>query len=287
VCLCCWAPLTASFSATYGFATTLIQPRAAPSLSGGRPLSDYAIDALPKSLRGQLPALCGPVSEGFGRGSRKLGIPTANLPCSLFQDQLGELPCGVYVGWAVTMHRGAQTSSPASAILLLPPLRLAVCYSVTQTAHVSQAVRGAVHRCVCNVGFSPTFVDAESPEKIVEAHLMKEFSSDFYGEPMRLLLLGFLREERKFSGVDELLATISSDIATAGEQLESSPLAELAEAPWLIAEADAEVSMVLLDPVINSDQLVPVASRTPKTTAAWDPFDGAAAPKGFTWGDLH
>ena len=40
------------------------------------------------------PALCGPVATGFGRGSKKLGVPTANLPCSLFQEALADLSCG-------------------------------------------------------------------------------------------------------------------------------------------------------------------------------------------------
>ena len=53
-------------------------------------------------------------------------------------------------------------------------------------------VRGGVHKCVCNVGFSPTFTGAENPEKIVEAHILQSFDEDFYGETMRLLLLGLL-----------------------------------------------------------------------------------------------
>lgn len=47
-----------------------------------------------------LPALSGPVLQGYGRGSAKLGFPTANLPCSLFQDRLVQLERGVYLGWA-------------------------------------------------------------------------------------------------------------------------------------------------------------------------------------------
>ena len=50
-------------------------------------------------------------------------------------------------------------------------------------------MRDGVHKCVANVGFSPTFVDAENPEKIVEAHLLDEFDEDFYQEPLALLLL--------------------------------------------------------------------------------------------------
>ena len=77
-----------------------------------------------------LAALRGPVASGFGRGSKKLGVPTANLPCSLYQEQLASLECGVYVGWA--------------------------------------GLRGEVHKCVANVGFSPTFDDEANREKIVE-----------------------------------------------------------------------------------------------------------------------
>ena len=92
----------------------------------------------------KLRALRGAVATGFGRGSKKLGVPTANLPCSLFQDELDDLERGVYIGGA--------------------------------------AVRGEVHKCVANVGFSPTFADEQNPEKIVEAHILNQFDGDFYGE---------------------------------------------------------------------------------------------------------
>ena len=132
-----------------------------------------------------LAALRGPVASGFGRGSKKLGVPTANLPCSLFQEQLASLECGVYVGWA--------------------------------------SVRGEVHKCVANIGFSPTFDDEANREKIVEvryphadqiaerwdrradpslpttpqANLLHAFDDDFYDETLTLLLLGFIRPERR------------------------------------------------------------------------------------------
>jgi riboflavin kinase len=40
-----------------------------------------------------------PVAKGYGRGSKKLGVPTANIP--YFSDQLVEnnLKNGVYFGW--------------------------------------------------------------------------------------------------------------------------------------------------------------------------------------------
>jgi len=119
-------------------------------------------------------------------------------------------PCGVYLGWA--------------------------------------SLRGAVHKCVANVGFSPTFVDEENREKIVEAHLLEEFESDFYGETMRLLLLGYIRPEQKFDSLDALVATIRADIETARQELDAEPFSSLAGSAWLSAPAAASPSFEELDP---------------------------------------
>lgn len=44
--------------------------------------------------------LSGEVVKGFGRGSKELGIPTANLPVESLGDALDDIPPGVYYGWA-------------------------------------------------------------------------------------------------------------------------------------------------------------------------------------------
>lgn len=51
----------------------------------------YAHPAAPIRLSGR-------VIHGFGRGSKKLGVPTANLPPAPLAQQLAELPAGVYFG---------------------------------------------------------------------------------------------------------------------------------------------------------------------------------------------
>ena len=217
-------------------------PRALCTMNGVQPL--------PESMTGKLPALRGPVAEGFGRGSKKLGIPTANLPCSLFQEQLADLPCGVYIGWA--------------------------------------SVRGGVHPSVCNIGFSPTFEGAENPEKIVDAHVMSEFESDFYGESMGPLLLAFIRDERKFGSLDELVSTIKADIATASAALKEEPLSYCSYVPWLREAGSGEASFELLDAMETlyqaktiEEQLSEQPSAPPSTgSAAWE----AAPPAGFEWG---
>lgn len=45
--------------------------------------------------------LSGPIVKGFGRGSRELGIPTANIPLAgLSVGGHQEVESGVYFGWA-------------------------------------------------------------------------------------------------------------------------------------------------------------------------------------------
>lgn len=146
--------------------------------------------ALPEILRYR-----GAVDNGYGRGGKKLGIPTANLPSSLFQDALETVPAGVYFGWA----------------------------ALEDQAHTNK-----VYKAVVNVGFSPTFEGQENKEKIIEAHLIlseeeKEGMADFYGVTMRLQLLGFLREEQKFDSFPALVAQINADVVDAAVALETSP----------------------------------------------------------------
>jgi len=143
----------------------------------------------------------GSVASGWGRGGKKLGVPTANLPESLFPEQLRDVPTGVYLGWA----------------------------SVVDS---NEAVKAVV-----NVGYSPTFVGAENPEKVVEAHLFKDFAEDFYDKEMRLMLTGFLRPEAKFAAFPLLLAAIQQDLADAKAALDQPRFAALARHPFLRPDA--------------------------------------------------
>ena len=210
------------------------------------PIRCSAVGPLPTNLDGGLPALVGPVAEGFGRGSKKLGIPTANLPCSLFQDALADLPCGVYVGWA--------------------------------------ALRGDVHKCVCNIGFSPTFAGEENPEKIVEAHVMSEFDSDFYGERMGLLLLGFIRPSAN-STASTSCSRRSKATLPPRRRSSRAPLSEAASTPWLLEVAGGGggdgATFQLLAPDEVADEGPPECIEVPSGSFAGSP------PEGFDWGGLY
>jgi riboflavin kinase/FMN adenylyltransferase len=61
-----------------------------------------------------------------------------------------------------------------------------------------------------NVGKRPTF---PSSAPLCETHIFDYFG-DLYGKNLRLYLLEFIREERKFSGIDELRSALQNDKKT-------------------------------------------------------------------------
>ncbi|MEZ4553206.1 MAG: bifunctional riboflavin kinase/FAD synthetase [Dehalococcoidia bacterium] len=73
----------------------------------------------------------------------------------------------------------------------------------------SAEVRGQAYRGTTNIGVQPTF---EGTTRRVETHLL-DFEGDAYGQVVRIDLLECLREERKFDGVDALVAQITRDVA--------------------------------------------------------------------------
>ncbi len=71
---------------------------------------------------------------------------------------------------------------------------------------------------VTNIGARPTF---DGRGTTVEAHLL-EGGRDLYGENLRIEFVSRLREERKFSGPEALVAQIREDIETGRERLQAS-----------------------------------------------------------------
>ncbi|MBW7473250.1 bifunctional riboflavin kinase/FAD synthetase [Paenibacillus oenotherae] len=62
---------------------------------------------------------------------------------------------------------------------------------------------------VLNIGVKPTFHD-KLPRPVMEAHLF-DYTGDLYGRDLTLQFISFLRAEKKFGSVDELIAQIKSD----------------------------------------------------------------------------
>jgi riboflavin kinase len=142
--------------------------------------------------------LRGKVQRGFGRGSRKLGTPTANLPGILVDGKVSTARDGVYIGFG-----------------FVPSL---------MTAPVEM---------VANIGHNITFDDVT--ERVVEAYLMDDtLAEEFYGAEMRLCIGGFLRPEYKFNSMDALVANIRNDIAVTATLLSTPQAKRLSRFPPLL-----------------------------------------------------
>lgn len=76
-------------------------------------------------------------------------------------------------------------------------------------------VRGKTHLAATNIGVRPT-VDGHHLR--VEAHLL-DFDAAIYGERVLLKFIERVRPEKKFSGLDELKAQITADVATVRRRL--------------------------------------------------------------------
>ncbi len=79
---------------------------------------------------------------------------------------------------------------------------------------------GATHPGVANIGRRPTV--SSGTESRIEAHLF-DYAGDLYGQEVDVALLAFLREERRFSGLDELRRQIALDAAEARGVLGLAP----------------------------------------------------------------
>jgi riboflavin kinase/FMN adenylyltransferase len=76
---------------------------------------------------------------------------------------------------------------------------------------VETLVGGKLHGGAANLGYNPTFADNEFS---VEVHLF-DFAHDIYGEEITVRFVQRLRDEKRFSSVEELKAQIHQDVAAA------------------------------------------------------------------------
>ncbi|KAI9337033.1 hypothetical protein DFJ73DRAFT_892202 [Zopfochytrium polystomum] len=126
--------------------------------------------------------LKGVVSRGFGRGSKELGIPTANLPEEVAAAAGSVLDTGIYFGWASVGDRDG----------------------------------GKVWPMVMSFGWNPFY---KNEKRSAEVHIMNVFETDFYGEELRVIVAGFIRPEFNYVSLEALIDDINTDIAVAKNSL--------------------------------------------------------------------
>ncbi|WP_209122342.1 bifunctional riboflavin kinase/FAD synthetase [Alkalihalobacillus sp. BA299] len=74
---------------------------------------------------------------------------------------------------------------------------------------VTLKVKGKTFEGVCNIGYRPTFKDGEELPSI-EVYLF-DFNDEIYRESVSLSFLQYLRSEKKFGSIDELVQQIHAD----------------------------------------------------------------------------
>ncbi|MBO5902689.1 MAG: riboflavin kinase [Tidjanibacter sp.] len=83
---------------------------------------------------------------------------------------------------------------------------------------------GIRYGAVVNIGHSPSVVSLG--KRRVEAHIF-DFAGDIYGRKVELLLLKFLRAEKKFASKEELITQIASDRDMAEMLYNTQPVRKL------------------------------------------------------------
>ena len=175
------------------------------------------------------------VVPGFGRGSRDLGIPTANLS-SLPHDMkcrrsFESLPTGIYYGFA----RLSETEDDEE--------------KKDARAASTERLRG-IYKAAISIGYNPCY---NNRHKTIEPHLIappghpsRNISAcgetqfcDLYNETMRLSIAGYLRPELPFDGLDKLILAIKGDITKTEDLCDdvSNSMAK-EEKDWVLSEED-------------------------------------------------
>ncbi|KAG7124438.1 Riboflavin kinase like protein [Verticillium longisporum] len=150
----------------------------------------------------------GKVISGFGRGSKELGIPTANLPVDAsVTPWIETFASGVYFGWA-------SIALPADH-----PNRPSPGPGADANANANAPLAPLLYPMVMSIGYNPFY---KNTVRSAEVHVLHPFAADFYDAHMRLLLLGFVREEKDYKSLEALVEDIRFDCDVARESLRRS-----------------------------------------------------------------
>jgi riboflavin kinase/FMN adenylyltransferase len=106
-------------------------------------------------------------------------------------------------------QRGRRLGTPTANLRPLMEFTPKIGVYITRTQVGSQHFFS-----ITNIGTNPTFHSEPGAPVKVETHLF-DFAGDLYGREIRVELLKFLREERKFAGIEELKAQIHQDLLDA------------------------------------------------------------------------
>lgn len=176
--------------------------------------------------------LQGKIIKGFGRGSKELGIPTANIPIEgLDVGGHKDVESGVYYGWAgVNMSTATADNSKAAG----PPGAATDASDKASNDSIASNRKdqgSAIYPAVLSIGYNPYY---KNEKRSVEVHLAHKFESDFYNALMNLSILGFIRHEQDYGSLDALIEDIKTDTTVAKQSLARPAYEDLKQDPYLM-----------------------------------------------------
>ncbi|CAL1167241.1 unnamed protein product [Cladocopium goreaui] len=186
---------------------------------GKAALTDSKVERMRKTLE-PMPRLCAKVVHGFGRGSKLLGFPTANMK----------------IRWDVVESPEKLEPQEKDVLDFARSCEAGIYYGWAQVSNGSD--RG-IYKTAMSVGWNPTFPDVKA--KTMEPWILHDYADDFYDCELRLIICGFVRPEAKFADFKDLIVAIREDGEFCRETLDDEALAALAKDPFFIAK-DAEVA---------------------------------------------
>ncbi|KAI9369276.1 riboflavin kinase [Aspergillus egyptiacus] len=150
--------------------------------------------------------LSGPVIKGFGRGSKELGIPTANIPIDGLEDVLPkELGVGVYFG-VVALDPATAPSSSAST-------------GSNQKEAEKNQNEAEILPAVLSIGYNPFYKNKTRSISASDEKVKFNKLPDFYGTKLNLLMLGYIRPEYDYVSLEALVEDIRIDCEVARKSL--------------------------------------------------------------------
>jgi riboflavin kinase len=176
------------------------------------------------------------VVKGYGRGSTDLGIPTANL----------DRNAGTYGSSRAKTRNGNGAASEIAAVHSFEDLPTGIYWGFCRIGDKT-GDESTVYKTACSIGYNPYY---HNKQKTVEPHMIappnskrRHLSScgetvlvDFYDQPIRLSLVGYLRPELPFEGIEKLVEAIKNDIIQSESLCDGQDEITLREKSWVTSD---------------------------------------------------
>lgn len=134
----------------------------------------------------------------------------ANLPEEAIAAQDDKLVTGIYYGWAQVVVRTAPEShtaipkdTPSSTLPSTTGINEVARSASSSSSSLATSCPATVYPMVMSLGWNPFY---KNEKKSAEVHIMHNFHRDFYGDELRVVVLGYIRPELDYTTLGKFFA---------------------------------------------------------------------------------